>query len=204
MRPIDTNQVSARITPLAVTTQKHYLSIDDKFILNELRKSNPQSIEHLFDQYYQLLCNRCYQIVRDPGYAEDIVQELFLTIWRKRTTINIKSSLKGYLMRSATNRSLNHIRDNNKRIQEIEIDIQDDTCTVQHLLEYSDTKNRLDIYIDLLPPKCRAVFVMSRFENLKYREIAEILNISVKTVENHISMALAFLKSKYAVIKEVA
>ena len=204
MRPIDPTNESARPTPLAVHSSKIFMLWDEQTLLKELKNNNPKAIDFLFDKYYQLLCQRCVQIINDPKYAEDIVQELFINLWNKRETLNIKYSLKGYLMQSATNRSLNYLRDNKIKFQEIEDNLEDNSGCAQLNLELGDTKKALDKYIDQLPPKCKAVFILSRFEQLKYREIADLLNISVKTVENHLALALSRLRSKVHVKKAFA
>lgn len=204
MRPIDPINESVRTTPLAVHSSKIFLLWDEQTVLKELKNGNSKAIDFLFDKYYQMLCQRCARIIHDPKYAEDIIQELFINIWKKREALVIKYSLKAYLLRATTNRSLNHLRNNKIKFQEIEDDLIQNNGCAQLNLELNDTRKALDAYIDKLPPKCKTVFILSRFEQLRHREIAELLNISVKTVENHLAVALSRLRAKMHVKKAIA
>lgn len=194
--PISTNQKKTEMTTLRADEQPCFISINEQEMLQQLKVGNSKALDYLFSEYYDLLCQRVSHIIKDREYAEDIVQEIFMNIWKKRETLEIKISLKAYLLRSAMNRSLNYIRDNKVKFQEIEFDLEDSSLSIQLTLEKNDFEARINAYIDMLPPKCKAVFVLNRFDQMKYKEIAEMLNISVKTVENHIAKALAFLRIK--------
>ncbi len=170
----------------------------DEEILTMLSNGNQKSIDLLFDNYYTYLCNVIYRAINDASYAEDIVQEIFSDIWRKRESINIQSSLRAYLRRAAVNRSLNHIRKQRMKFDENEeaiVDIQSDTIDGQKEMEKDELEQRIHDCIDSLPPKCKLVFSMSRFENMSYQEIADRLDLSIKTVENQISKALRILRA---------
>ena len=170
----------------------------DEEILTMLSNGNQKSVDLLFDNYYTYLCNVIYRVINDAGYAEDIVQEIFSDIWRKRESINIQSSLRAYLRRAAVNRSLNHIRKQRMKFDENEeaiVDIESDTIDGQKEMEKDELEKRIHDCIDSLPPKCKLVFSMSRFENMSYQEIADHLDISIKTVENQISKALRILRA---------
>ncbi len=195
-KPINSNSKKTTMTSLNSQEVYSYLSIDQKEMLHLLKIGDSKAIDYLFSEYYEMLCNRVYQIIKDREYAEDIVQDIFMNIWKKREQLEIKISIKAYLMRSAMNRSLNFIRDNKVRFQEIEIDVEDNTTSIQLTLEKNDFERKIQAYIDMLPPKCKTVFILNRFDQMKYKEIAEMLDISVKTVENHIAKALAFLRVK--------
>ncbi len=171
---------------------------EDEEILTMLSNGNQKSIDLLFDRYYTYLCNVIYRVINDADYAEDIVQEIFTDIWRKRESINVQSSLRAYLRRAAVNRSLNHIRKQRMKFDENEeaiIDIESDTIDGQKEMEKDELEKRIHDCIDSLPPKCKLVFSMSRFENMSYQEIANHLDISIKTVENQISKALRILRA---------
>ena len=154
----------------------------------------------LFEEYYQYLCMNVFRIIGKQDVTEDIVQDVFFEIWKKREQIMISTSLKAYLRRAAINKSLNHIRDQKMVIDEDETAISDrvEFAKAHQLLELEDLQGIINVAIDQLPEKCRIVFAMSRFEEMSYREIAESLGISIKTVENQISKALRHLRKELA------
>ena len=172
----------------------------DKELL-DLFKSNPEKgMEAIFREYYAYVSTIVYRILDDSGNAEDSAQEVFLTIWKKRDTFNITSSLKAYLGRAARNKSLNYIRDNRVKIDGSEEmpQLPDFSSRPQKDMEGVELRKRVSQLIDMLPERCRYVFVLSRFENLTYKEIAAQMGIAEKTVENQISKALKFLKAGLA------
>ena len=121
----------------------------------------------------------------------------FLKFWRKREKIVITTSLKAYLRRAAVNKTLNYIRD-----QKVKPDGEDrlpplesKSVSINQQLEAAELKILIDRSIDQLPKRCRLVFVLSRFEDMSYQEIADKLDISIKTVENQISKALKYLRA---------
>lgn len=167
-------------------------------ILTLLKDGKEKGIEILFEQYFKLLCLRAIRVVKHQEVAEDLVQELFLEIWNKRETINIKSSFKSYLSRSIVNRSLNWLRANKQIFEDAETGLMHttDNYSISAELQKEELETYINGCIDDLPEKCRQVFVLSRFEQLSYKEIAAKLEISVKTVENQISKALKLLRSR--------
>ena len=174
------------------------MQTEDDVILDLLSKGDQKFIDLLFDKYYTYLCNVVYRVINDADYAEDIVQEIFTDIWRKRESINIQTSLRAYLRRASVNRSLNHIRKQRMKFEENEeaiIDIESNTIDGQQELEKDELEQRIHDCINGLPPKCKLVFSLSRFENMSYQEIADHLEISIKTVENQISKALRILRN---------
>ena len=174
------------------------MQTEDDVILDLLSKGDQKFIDLLFDKYYTYLCNVVYRVINDADYAEDIAQEIFTDIWRKRESINIQTSLRAYLRRASVNRSLNHIRKQRMKFDENEeaiIDIESNTIDGQQELEKDELEQRIHDCINGLPPKCKLVFSLSRFENMSYQEIADHLEISIKTVENQISKALRILRN---------
>lgn len=168
----------------------------DQALLELLRKDADKAVELLFRQYYSYVCKMVYQVVADAVIAEDIGQEVFFEIWRRKDQLVINTSLKAYLRRSAVNRTLNYLRDRKIKWeddQELPM-LEDDTPSITQLLEAEELQEHIDNAIDQLPEKCRIVFMLSRQEDLSYQEIADHLNISIKTVENQISKALKYLR----------
>lgn len=154
--------------------------------------------EKLFKDHFVHLCNFARGYLNDTEDAKEIVQEVFFKLWQNRDSINLDKSVKSYLFTSVRNRSLNFIRDHKKfKSQVLDVDIADyDLAFEQDVFSKYDLENRINVALNKLPEKCREVFVMSRQEELKYKEIAEKLNISVKTVEAQMSKALRILREE--------
>ena len=167
-------------------------------IVKGLNNSDERVIRLLFDEYYEYLCKSIYRVVPDASVAEDIVQEVFMELWKKRESIQITTSVKAYLRRSALNRALNYLRKNKVRFEEEDQipDMGSQDAGGQTNLEVMELKDRIHAIIDELPERCRMIFGMSRFEEMSYKEIAEALDISVKTVENQMGKALKFLRKE--------
>lgn len=153
------------------------------------------SIEQLFRTHYASLCRTVYPIVRDRGTAEDIVQDVFLKVWRNQTALDARKSVKAYLFRAAINTALNFLEKNKRTAA------WDDTLTNQHgvnsteeSLAYQEVEQQVARALEHLPPKCKVVFSLSRFEDMSYADIAGHLNISVKAVEKHMGKALKIMR----------
>lgn len=157
-------------------------------------------MEAIFHRHYGAVCKAIYRIIPEPETAEDLAQEVFLELWRRRESLQISTSPAAYLRRAAVNKALNYLRD--RKItwgDDAELPSLPDTQPgTQSQLEAAELQRLLDQYIEELPEKCRLVFILSRFESLSHAEIAEQLHISVKTVENQMTKALRFLRQALA------
>ena len=173
-------------------------------IIARLTAGNHAAMDYLFDNYYNSLCNHALRLVKDATAAEDVVQEVMMTIWKKRTQINIESSLKAYLYRSVTNRSLNHLRDKRNQVEEIEDKYLDVSADVEEKIYYNETQQIIMNEVNKLSPRCRQIFIMNRIDQMKYKEIAAELEISVKTVEHHIAKGLHILRDSLAGLRLAA
>ncbi len=130
--------------------------------------------------------------------SHDIIQDIFLKIWRNQKTWNPKSDLKAYLFRAAKNAALNYLdqdKTNLRSFESLTETVQGDTFPDKDY-EKKERYCLIKQAVDSLPKGCRTVFILSRYEGLKYQEIAKILDISVKTVENHMRRALILLREK--------
>lgn len=164
---------------------------------NSLIKEQPQkAIELLFNEYYVILCTHVNTILKNKNVAEDIVQEVMLEIWRMKDQINVSSSMEAYLKRACRNKSLNYIRSQKMNFEEIDAadDLSSDYTNMEDAMAIENLQHKINEGINSLPEKCRLVFTLSRVEGLSYMEIADQLDISVKTVENQISKALRILR----------
>jgi RNA polymerase sigma-70 factor (ECF subfamily) len=168
---------------------------------------NLESFEVLFRQYYQMLCSYALRFVNDADTAEEIVQDLFYTLWEKRADLQINTSVKAYLFSAIHNRCLKYIEHRNVEtkyknyylLHESEIDNEpQNASTIQEMQVI------IDHTLDLLPERCSKIFTLNRFEGLKYHEIAKKLSISVKTVEANMGKALKLLRKNLKNYVEVA
>ena len=154
--------------------------------------------EQLFRTHFVQLCNYAVQYVSDNEIAKDITQNVFINLWEKRDNIDSQKSIQSYLFTSVRNRCFNYIRDNTKYRSKV-LDI--DSVDIENDVEIDDVgmeelEEKISLILNKLPEKCRKVFEMSRFKNMKYKEIAIEMEISVKTVEAHISKALKSLRKE--------
>ncbi len=156
-----------------------------------------KQFEQIFNEYFSQLINFSKFYVKDTDSAKEIVQNVFINLWQKKESIDSNKSIKSYLFTSVKNRSLNYIRDNKKYKSEyLDIEIEKhNTFFEVDILTSNELQEKISKSINSLPEKCRIVFEMSRFEELKYQEIADKLQISIKTVENQMSKALKVLRA---------
>jgi RNA polymerase sigma-70 factor (ECF subfamily) len=169
----------------------------DAQFLKLLSDEPEKGMELIFKQYYQDVFLAVVRVVSQAEVAEDITQEVMFDFWKNHRRISVNISLRAYLRRAGVNKALNYIRDNkHKWNTEDELETEPSiTLNARELMEHSELEQLVDAAIDSLPEKCRLVFVLSRFEELTYNEIADQLGISPKTVENQISKALRILRN---------
>ncbi len=165
-------------------------------LLKKLREGDTFAFKFLFTEYYNYLFNYVYKLSRDMSVSEDVVQEMMIKIWERREHIVITTSLKSYLFRACHNQFLMHLRKEKKRLDLLD-KIRWDVLFEVHGEEnelYELRLNRLHSLINQLPPRCKEIFVQSKFEKKKYKEIAMDLGISIKAVEAQMTKALHFLR----------
>lgn len=169
----------------------------DSQILDNLKDNPESSLRNLYKTYYSFVCSVVYKMTGDASQAEDIAQEVFVEVWSRKDTLDVNTSLRGYLRKVAVNKTLNHIRKKKMDFEQEDavLHIPSNENSSQKILEAQDLQGIINQAIDALPEKCRIVFAMSRFEELSYREISEKLSISIKTVENQVSKALKLVRS---------
>jgi RNA polymerase sigma-70 factor (family 1) len=162
--------------------------------------SDEAGFEQIFRQYHTLLCRYAYAIVKDTVAAEEIVQDVFLKIWERRTELEITVSVKSYLYRSVHNGCLNAIAKKKKEVHmdEVSLKIVHQSAVPAADLQTKELEIAISAGLDRLPVECRKIFELSRFGELKYREIAETLGISIKTVENQMGKALRIMREQLA------
>ncbi|MCC8409303.1 RNA polymerase sigma-70 factor [Mucilaginibacter sp. UR6-1] len=172
---------------------QHQLWPDSK-LLELIKLDDRGAFEMLYNRYSAKVFHVAYNLFRDKYVCEDLVQELFTDLWFKRYHLHI-NSLPGYLKVAIKNRVLVYIRTQKATIDIDTIDRMMEQYSADSKLVQNDIARLLDEGIAGLPEKCRQVFLLSRKEYLSNKEIAQRLNISVKTVENQMTIALRYLRT---------
>jgi len=173
-----------------------------------LKKGDVRAFEQVFNTHYASLCRYAQKFVIDLDNAREIVQDTFVKLWEIKHSLSHDTSVKSYLYKAVRNNCLDylkHIRISNEYKEDLLRKIMDsgfksisspENC-LDGLIE-KELENRINDAIASLPDKCREIFELSRLKGLKYREIAEKLNISIKTVETQMSRAIQALHEKLA------
>ncbi len=175
------------------------IQIPDSDILLAIRQGNERVFETVFKKHYQALCNYACGILKDMDDAEEVVQSIFLKFWEQREEIEINVSLKSYLYRAVHNTCLNRLK--HLKIQEtyrqyVGDYLENSYDSATDILDKVELESRIEDALEKLPEQCRLIFKMSRFEELKYQEIADRLGLSVKTIENQIGKALKIMRTE--------
>jgi RNA polymerase sigma-70 factor (family 1) len=175
------------------------LTNDMHFLIKRLRNGEEAAYKDLFANYYKVLTVFANRYLKDIEASKELVQDLFVHLYERRENLDINSSLKSYLFRSTHNRCINFINAQKIRAKYAEhvnftTDVQDNN--LEHHVYSSELEHALYLAIGELPPKCRSIFTMNRFDGLSNTEIAEKLKLSKRTVETQISKALKILRVK--------
>ncbi|MFY7828295.1 MAG: RNA polymerase sigma-70 factor [Flectobacillus sp.] len=177
------------------------MQLTDTDILEAIRQGNERVFEVVFRKHYQALCNYAFGLLKDMDDAEEIVQGMFLKLWDQRQDLEITVSLKSYLYRAVHNTCLNrikHLKIQDNYRQHVGDFLENNHVSATDELFKAELEARIAEAIEKLPEQCRLIFRMSRFEELKYQEIANELHLSIKTVENQIGKALKILRQELA------
>ena len=159
----------------------------------KIKKGDIKAFEKIFREFYPILCSFANKILKDKDKSEEIVQDVFYNIWKKKNEININVSLKSYLYKSVQNKCYQitqHKTIEDKYKNYVKNSSLNNYTTPLNNIELQEINNLIEKTLNSLPENCNKIFRMSRFEGLKYKEIAEKLSISVKTVEANMSKAL--------------
>ncbi len=171
---------------------------DNNLILKRIKDGDIRAFEVLFRQYYEALCRYGVRFVGSIEESEEIVQELFYRIWKNRENIEISFSVKAYLFGAVKNNALQHLEHEqvkqNYFDQELKKQEQPGYLGPDEELEIKELNKQLDLALGRLSDRQREIFSMSRFEGLKYTEIAGKLGLSVKTIEAEITKSLKELR----------
>ena len=156
--------------------------------------------ESMFKEHFKDLHGYAMSILKDEATAEEMVQHVFMKLWEKKDNVDIRQSIKGYLYKAVYYECLNYLK-HNKVKAAYHTHITRSSSEGQHAQDSAvlkELQQKIDQALAALPEQCRTIFQMSRFEDRKYRMIAEELGISVKTVEGQMGKALRILRQKLA------
>lgn len=172
--------------------------MDDQELIHGLKSGANSAYEHLYKTYYTVLRTYAFKFVQDRATAESVVNDVIYAIWKNRQHLAIEKTLRHYLIRAVRNRCINHFNQQQ----------QQQSLRNQILLDYSFVNNessmetiirqeledRLESALQKLPPLTETIFRKSRFDQLKYQEIADELHVSIDVVKYHIKSALSSLR----------
>lgn len=169
----------------------------DRRWIERIRRGEVEAFDAIFHEFYPGLCLFVARRVGSRAVAEELVQDIFLAMWRRRETLDVRQSLPTYLFTAARNRALNHLRHERvtTRWRRIPRDDADPLSPLERDLWQAELSTALHEAIMRLPERCRAVFTMSRQHGMSYAQIAAALQISVKTVDAQMGRALKSLRA---------
>lgn len=175
------------------------MELKDTGAATALEKDGSLTFEQIFKSHYKGLHAYAYTILKDDIMAEEMVQNVFCKLWEKSGEIKIKESVSGYLYRAVYHESINYLRHEKVKANHVaharyQHSSPPNTNPASGKVQLRELQEKLQAALLELPEKCRTIFQMSRFDELKYQEIADKLNISVKTVENQMGKALRILR----------
>lgn len=175
------------------------MSIKNSELVERIRKGDKQAFERFFYKYYAKLCVFSNTYVKSIDTSRDVVQDVYIKIWDNKENFEINQSLKAYLYQAVRNQSLNYLGKNSQKIRLHE------SLSEQRQLEAEDAGHELNTeeltekiwkLVDKLPEKRRAIFILYRKHGLSYKEIAEVMEITRKTVENQMGRSLKFIREQ--------
>ena len=161
---------------------------EDSELTKLIKEGNEEAFKNLFCKYFKVLVRYAWYRTNSIELSRDLVQEIFFNVWIKRNLLNPQKSIKAYLYRSLINSIID--QKNLSSYKNISLDKIKNTADEMSLEDNIDIRNA----VNKLPEKLKTVYILSRIEGYKYAEIAEICNISVKTVEKRMSNVFDFLK----------
>jgi len=174
-----------------------YIADDEVFIRKAIETDPEKGYELLFKRYYRPLCSHAVRFLYNKELAEDIVSEVFCSFWQKKTYLQIQTSYRAYLFTSVRHQAYAYLRSEFGKLQNTDIAQIKSATTLpnpQQVLQYNELFLKIEEVIRAISPQSQKVFMMSRFEGKKNAAIAEELQISLKTVEGHITRALSILR----------
>lgn len=174
---------------LSLASSQHD-AVDSTALAKQIKAGNHEAFQNFFDEYYDALFRFLISKNTSAEAAKDLIQKAFIYIWEHRQKIEPQKSLRAYLFKIAYTRMLNHHRDNKKFNDEVAVPEQQNILTPEDQARASDLQRAIEQAIGQMPEKRGAVFQLCFMEDFTYKEAAESLNVTRKTVENHMGLAL--------------
>lgn len=164
----------------------------------QIAKGNETAFRELFDLFFPLITQFVFSLIKSKDAATDITDDIFIRLWNKRTEIEKIENLKVYLYKAAKNASLNYIsrsagRNVHEPFDDISVQLKDESNPEQMMITAEMARKIIEA-VNSLPPRCKIVFKLVREDGLKYKEVAEILNLSVKTVDAQMVIAVSRIR----------
>jgi RNA polymerase sigma-70 factor, ECF subfamily len=170
--------------------------ISDEELFQRIKSNDAIALRILFNKYFPALCSFALKFVKTTDLAEEAVSDVFTNVWLKRKKIEIKTNPKTYLYGAVRNQSLNYLKKKYISFEEIETVVKENKASdldADRFIAYEELKEDMDIVLQQLPEKRQLIFRMNRIDGLSYKEIAEILSLSIHTVQNQMVAAVKFL-----------
>ena len=171
----------------------------DQNLVEELKKGSYFAFNNLFAKYGKPLFGFIYSILKNVEDSKEIVQDVFVKVWERRQSLNEYSSFKSFLFSVAYHRIISEFRKNaskEKYLAYRNLQSSETPFPPDLVVEYQMLTERIDLIVEAMPPQRKTIFRMSRYEGLSHGEIASRLNLSVKTVENHVGLSLKTLRAE--------
>ena len=175
------------------------MELENESIGTLLAQRDEAAFEQMFKTHFKRLHAYAFTILRDEIQAEEMVQQVFFKLWERNENLSLTGSVSSYLYRAVHNESLNYIKHQKVRSNHqlsVAYSMKNEVEHPAKKIMASELEKKIHSALNELPEQCRTIFQMSRFDELKYREIADKLGISVKTVESQMSKALRLLRVK--------
>ena len=171
----------------------------DEQLLQAIAHGEHVALDLLYSRYWQRLFMAAYNVLKNKSACEDIVQEAFVQIWQRRQQLNIQTSLEAYLFSMIRYSVFRYIKKEQAHSQVFEnLHERVHSITPEDIIVEKNIRSQVAVVVNSLPQKCREVYILSREEHLTHHEIANRLNISTKTVENQITLALKKIRFSIA------
>ncbi|WP_158857996.1 RNA polymerase sigma-70 factor [Lunatibacter salilacus] len=169
----------------------------DKNLLRLIALDDMKAFRTLYDKYWEVLIKHAYARLHDVSEAEDLVQDVFLDIWKNRKVLNIHHAVRNYLF-TAVKYKVFRVLDHKYTVCELNPngEFDGDTVNGSHILEFEELYHRIEVIVDSLPERQKVVFKLSRYNHLSTKEIAAELHLAPQTVHNRIHQSLVYLRAE--------
>ena len=177
------------------------MEMPEKGLVHLLSQRDEKAFEQVFKEHYKPLHAYAFTLLKDDAAAEEMVQNVFCKLWERTETLSIPGPLGAYLYRAVHNESLNYLKHQKVRSEHsLRVSYHMDSRgeSAHRKVQVKELEEKIRVALSELPEGCRTVFQLSRFEDMKYHQIADTLGISVKTVENQMGKALRLLRTRLA------